>query len=193
MGRDPTKLKPFKINLEKGVQHPGAPPVKIITTDGSMVIPIYLLERGLFSGEPMMMQGVNHRDLDTMYWSATSTEKKYNMIQSLMNTNNTQYSFGVGNQIAFQTCAVSDQFPENEEVAVMRSTRTLSWQNRNGQDTLQYIFAQDRFCVPLSYASFARLLEFFNMKWYDADDNPVPDGTEPSLQALATFTAASPI
>ena len=135
----------------------------------------HLLERGVYSGEPFMMESVNHRDADSHFWLNKTEGRDYSMIQSLTENKQVQRFDVGGEKVSLCFYRVVD----NAERGVrLRTPREVAVADGSVSG---YIYAEGYRANVIDGAAFRRLLAIFNLRWTVERDRP------PTVDELVSF------
>ena len=172
--RDPTTMKPFLVR--DGDFHPTVDHVIMKSGAGILCMLTHLLERGLYSGEPFMMESVNHRDADSFYWLNNTDGREYSMIQSLTENRIVAQRFDVGGEkVSLCFYRVDDNIDKGVRLRTPRQVATSE-----GSDAC-YVYADGYRANVIDGAGFRRLLEIFNLRWEVEVERP------PTIDELISF------
>ena len=139
----------------------------------------HLLERGVYSGEPFMMESVNHRDADSHFWLNKTEGRDYSMIQSLTENKQVQRFDVGGEKVSLCFYRVVD----NAERGVrLRTPREVAVADGSVSG---YIYAEGYRASVIDGAAFRRLLAIFNLRWTVERDRP------PTVASKLLFTEVS--
>ena len=138
----------------------------------------HFVDRGLFSKQPYVAEGCNHRDCKVSYWTSVPSDKRFTMIDSLTEVVDDSCHFDSGGQsisVYFHGVTESDHF----DVVKLRSANRLAYSQSN-----KYGYARNRAVSVLSGKQFHRLVNFMGYRWTSSDGSVKPEDAQPSFEDI---------
>lgn len=140
----------------------------------------HFIDRGLFSKQPYMGENCNHRDCKVSHWSSVQGDKRFTMIQSIVDIADDSCYFDAAASMCVYFHGVEES--KNFDNVKLRSPMQL-----NFAQSMKYSYARNRALRGLSGKDFIRLCNFFGYRWVDSAGNPRPESDVPTFEDLMSI------